>query len=276
MTLDPSIALSTCETALRQLMAYRYAANYGPEWLQRVATPRQLEAWEGLAAVERSTRQRRGAAEVPGPGLAYAHFYDLVTIAKKHWEPLAPALGKRATIIPLLERFESLRNPVGHSRALLKFEQELLSGIAGQIRNQVTIYMSSQDPVGDIYPRIESITDSFGRRVESSEATGEVAGSATAVPYLIVQPGDTVSFTCVGLDPQDRDLHWELRTSHSPRGSLSGASGVPAELVWEVDESDVNETQSVQIFMSTATARYHRYGSFDHRAYFMFRVRPPA
>ena len=59
----------------------------------------------------------------------------------------------------LLKRLDNIRNAVGHSRPLLPFERDLLSGIAGQIRNQVTIYMSTQDEAGDIYPRIESVTD---------------------------------------------------------------------------------------------------------------------
>lgn len=44
---------------------------------------------------------------------------------------------------------------------------------------------------------------------------------------------------------------------------------------WVVAEEDVNETASVQIFLATNDAKFHRYGTWDHRSYFMFRVRPP-
>lgn len=63
------------------------------------------------------------------------------------------ALGPKVETLPLLARFEQLRNSVAHSRGILAFEEALLSGIAGQIRNQVTIFMSIQDPSGDYYPR---------------------------------------------------------------------------------------------------------------------------
>ncbi|WP_172456977.1 hypothetical protein, partial [Nocardia farcinica] len=78
--------------------------------------------WIERAQAE-SARTRRGVAEVDAPGLAYANFYDLLIIAKKHWDELAPALYKKAYTFPLLERFEQLRNAVAHNRTLLLFEQ---------------------------------------------------------------------------------------------------------------------------------------------------------
>lgn len=203
-TLEPSVALSTCETALREL-THSYGTSYGDDWLERVSTPSQRKAWEGRASDEKQARVPKGVARVPNVGLAYANFYDLVRIAEKYWKPLSGALGKQKSVLPLLARFDNLRNTIGHSRPLLAFEQDLMSGIAGQIRNQVTLFMSDQDDAGEIYPRIESISDSFGRRIESSVVDGEIAGSVTTRD-VIVRPGDVVTFTCVGVDPQGRDL----------------------------------------------------------------------
>lgn len=269
-TLEPSIALSTLETAIRELMTYEYMSAYGSSWMEKVTSTAQREMWESRAKDEAAARVPKGVARVPNVGLAYANFYDLIRIAEAHWQPLSAALGKLKSVLPLLERFDNLRNTIGHSRPLLPFEEDLMSGIAGQIRNQVTIYMSKQDDAGEIYPRIESITDSFGRRVVSNVVEGEVAGSVQSYD-ITVHPDEVVTFVCIGVDPQGRELFW-----FGPSGaSVQGPSGSPTTLSWVVQHEDVTETGSVQIYMKTAGTLYHRFGSFDHRAYFTFRVRPP-
>ena len=91
-TLEPTVALETCENALRQLMAHAYKAEYGPGWLQRISTPEQRAQWAERAKDENNTR--KGVATVPQPGLAYAQFYELLGFAHKHWSPLAGALGR--------------------------------------------------------------------------------------------------------------------------------------------------------------------------------------
>jgi hypothetical protein len=70
--------------------------------------------------------------------LAYANFYELLEFVEEHWEPLAAALGKKASIVALLKRFDNLRNTVANNRELVTFEKELYAGIAGQIRKDVS------------------------------------------------------------------------------------------------------------------------------------------
>lgn len=274
VTLEPSVALTTCETALRSLMTATYSAAYGPDWLTKVAGSGTLQTWVERANHELRSRGGRGAIAVPAAGLSYANFYDLVSIAEGHWEPLAAALGKQQSVLPLLRRFDNLRNAVGHSRPLLPFERDLLSGIAGQIRNQVTIHMSTRDEAGDLYPLIESMADSFGRRIECVTYDGEMAGFVSTFD-VILRPGDLVTFDCVGVDPQGRDLTWRGMSAGTSMEPVTAASGTSATLVWPVTDSDVNETQVVQIYMETADAKYHRFGSWDHRGAFAYRVRPP-
>ena len=59
-TLDPAVALSTCETALRELMAYSFGEAFGPNWLNRVTTDQQRQVWQERAAEEAATRTSRG------------------------------------------------------------------------------------------------------------------------------------------------------------------------------------------------------------------------
>jgi hypothetical protein len=213
--------------------------------------------------------------EVPPGEINYAEFFELQEIADKHWDLLQPALGKKKETQPLLKRFGDLRNSVAHSRELLPFERELLSGIAGEIRNRVTIFMSTQDPGGDFYPRIESIRDSFGNLVETfrpepSLATGVETG-------VTLRPGDAVTFDCRGTDPQGRELRWWF---NNPYGQdMVEARGTEAELTWHVGETDVGEDAAVMIRMASI-GRYHRSGShsddpYDYKVLFSYRVLPP-
>jgi hypothetical protein len=151
-------------------MTYAYNAAYGANWLQWISSDEQRQDWARRHEQEKKKRTGKGAAVVPNHGLAYSDLKDLVGIVQKRWQPIEPAFGASAKseTRALLVRFETLRNTAMHGRTPLVFEQELMSGIAGQIRNQVTIFMSSQDPQGDYFPRIESITDSFGNTFEGS------------------------------------------------------------------------------------------------------------
>lgn len=264
--LDSATALVACETALRQLMTKVYASSFGPDWLTKVAGTTKLDLWKDRAAEEAKSRGGRGVIDVANIGLAYANFYELVAWADRFWEPLSEALGAKRDVLPLLRRVDSLRNTVGHSRALVPFEEDLLAGIAGQIRNQVTIFMSSQSPAGDIYPRIESVMDSFGRR-------GGGGLGSVQLPLVVLHPGDIVTFTCVGTDPQGRDLLWRFAGSEGSR--VVGQSGVTTLLNWSVEDRHVNESTTIGVYMEAHDAKYHRWGSFDHKILFGFRVRPP-
>jgi hypothetical protein len=267
--LSPSEALTTCERALRQLFAHAYAVKHGSEWLAKIASEADIADWREKHEVEHKRRTSRGVAQVPEDELAYADFYDLCTIAKRHWEPLAPALGKRAETLPLLERFDRLRNTVAHSRPVLTFEADLLSGIAGEIRNRVTIYMTEQDPSGDHYPRIESVTDSFGRVLTSDQ--GVVGGlSADSKDTIRVVVGDVVTFDCAGSDAQERDLSWEAEGSRT----FDTGQGARTSLRWTVTESDVRQWTTIQVTMRSS-GRFHRHGQHDDRVTFFFEVVPP-
>jgi hypothetical protein len=209
-TLEPSIAEHTCEDALRQLMTYVYSATYGPNWLQHIGSDEQRRQWTARHEQEQKKRTGNVAAVVPNLGLAYSDLQDLLGFVHKHWEPIEPAFGAAAKseTKALLVRFESLRNTAMHGRTPLIFEQEMMSGIAGQIRNQVTIFMSTQDPQGDYFPRIESITDSFGNTFEGDpqKAQSQTSLFTPIKTGVILTPGQVVTFTCVGVDPQDRVL----------------------------------------------------------------------
>ncbi|MCS3853342.1 hypothetical protein [Tsukamurella ocularis] len=273
MTLTPGEALATCERALRQLMRVAYRESYKEDWIRKIASDVQRAAWQDRRAVETRERASRGVALLPTDELEYSQFFELRSIAEKHWEPLSSALGAQKETMVLLKRFDRLRNPVAHSRELLPHERDLLSGIAGEIRNKVTIYMSSQDENGDYFPRIESICDSYGNTFDGGDPNFPGAVEAG----LKLRVGDVVEFACVGTDPSGRELQWSLEHANmSTRAETEFARGSEATLVWRVEPQHVRVRAAVVIKLSTVDAEYHRFSGFDQQVDWRFAsVLPP-
>ena len=261
---------------MRELIRHAFREVWGAYWIEQVTTIEQRSAWADRATIDQA-HTHKGVAQVPAQDhLDFSHFYELLGFADKHWDKLAAAFGKKAVTFALLKRFEDLRDRVAHGRTLLEFEQELMSGIAGQIRNQVTIYMSTQDPHGEYYPRIDSIIDEFGHQIiggPPASADGELlAGYQTET---VLKPGQIIRFRCRGTDPQDRNLVWRLTAGHVPREEIAAAGTDEVVLTWTVDESDVRASISAEIYLSS-DGKYHRCNGFDQRAYFRYSVAPPS
>lgn len=271
--MDAKTSLETCENALRELMQHRYRVAFGDRWLDVISNAAQRRDWKKRYEEEQAVRP--GVAELPPQGLAYSNFSDLVLIARKYWDELDGALDDKDVTLPLLVRFDQLRNSVAHDRRLVAFEVELLAGIAGQIRNQVTIYMSSQDPAGHTYPRIESITDSFGHTFTPSDLGKDEAYNAMVQFEVDVRVGDQVRFSCVATDPAGRELVWQLQHAnigYSPAYVLEGSE---VEFVWEVADEHVRRRPIVVIEVAAKDARYHRFSRFDAKVDWMFREALP-
>lgn len=268
--LSPNESVNTSENALRDLLARVYRAKWGDGWLEKISTAEQRAKWAEKAELQEKRKARRGVVTVAPAGLAYSYLYELLAFAEQHWEPLAEALGPKKEIMPLLERFEQLRDLAAHGHSLRLFEQEFLSGVAGLIRNKVTIFMSTLDPVGDIYPRIEVVSDDFGNeaRITLDMSLGGICNTK-----LVLKVGQRVTFTCTGTDPQDRRLKWSLTSGFRGIAETEAASGEVVQLTWTVDKTHVKEDQSVWVSLNSS-GEYHRYGSHDHRVAFTYTVRP--
>jgi hypothetical protein len=132
--------------------------------------------------------------------------------------------------------------------------------------------MTAQDPVGEFYPRIDSVVDSFGTAITLANTVTELAGFAQ--PYTVLHPGEIVTFRCSGVDPRGRRLEWRLASIRREFYHVIAESGQTVELTWEVEDRDIVESVAAEIFLSAKEAAYHRADGFDHRAFIMYRVRP--
>jgi hypothetical protein len=274
-TLEPSIAIRTCEDALRQLMSFVYRQSYGEGWLGHISNSDQRRTWAHRYEQEKEKRTNKGVALVPNEGLAYSDLGDLLKFVDRYWQPLEPALTDKSETVALLTRLEALRNTAMHSRTPLAFEEDLISGIAGQIRNQVTLYMSTQDATGQYFPRIESIIDSLGHRFDGPLEV--VIGVSTVNTGKTLHPGDEIRFTCVGIDPQGRQLEfefWPRLNAVDKKEIRVSNSGQPVTLQWHITEDDVHLQAQPWIHMRVANVRFHRFGDNDQSVIFTYRVLP--
>jgi hypothetical protein len=181
-----------------------------------------------------------------------------------------PALGSKRDFEVLLDQVERYRNASAHSRELLPYEKAFLEGLAGIIRTRVTMHRSTVDETSKYYPMIEHAADSFGNVAVDLDPNGTLASVDTR---LVLQVGDTVTFSARGWDAQGRELTWLLRRGLAGR-QIDEQTGNEVTLTWLVDEDDVAANVSVIINLRS-NGRFHRYSHIDQDTTFRYRVDPP-
>jgi hypothetical protein len=269
--MHPTFALETIERSLRQLYELVFGDKYGSNWLEELIGAEKVAQLAEKRRVEVERRGKRGAAVVSSRLVDYTEFHQLTGIAAKRWTELSPALGAKKEFLPLLDRFEQLRNTVAHNRPLLSFEKELLSGIAGEIRNRVTIYMSNEPIGNEFWPRIEIVTDNFGHSVDGADTVRTENPSVSTGKTLRV--GDTVTFDCRATDPQGRPISWRLYAL--PGGEVASSTGDVVQLIWNVQEASVGQQTYAQIWMKSDRTHHRWSNGSDGLTLFLYQVLPP-
>ena len=260
--MEPQAAIALIETDLRALVR---SVLTDEQWRSALGGGKT----EDLQKRQSEEAKRRSPAVVPSDLLQYTHFYELRQIIVAKWDQFAAALGKKRDFEVWADQIEDFRNAPAHSRELLPFERSLLEGIAGAVRTRVTMFRSSQDSDMSYYPVIESVTDSFGHRLEQISTDGVTAAQFTTTVRL--RPGQEVTFQARGWDPQGRELTWGLAAGNR---HLESVVGNEVDVTWTVGESDV--ARYCHIYLSlTSSGKYHRYTSLDHQVVFRYQVDPP-
>jgi Swt1-like HEPN len=259
---DPATALQAVENALRLVIR----DVIGDGWTTSIADMTKLED------KRTEDKVRRDGAIVSDDLLAYTEFYQLEKIIKDNWQQFSAVFSDKKRTEVALGILEDVRNAIAHSRELLQFERELVSGYSGQLRNQVTIYRTRTSPATAHYPVIESVTDGLGQ-------VGKISGDGWRrgpdyPPRLEV--GETITFTCRGSDERGRELEWFLQ-EHS-RGPF--ALGTSVILRWEVSTEHVGEDKTVWIRMRAVDSQFRRFHrsfepEYDDERFFIYAVNPP-
>lgn len=183
----------------------------------------------------------------------------------KHWTFFSECLGDLKTMRIYLERLASFRNPEMHGRDLLPFEEHLVLGITGEIRNKVTIYRSQRDDEREYFPRIEHAADSFGNIAERD------GPNLSARTNLVLRPGGTVIFGLRAWDPEGLPWTWTVIGPANENVDIDSD-----RITWRVGRSDISDPADVSIYLQ-GSRDYHRHaggGGYDDVVSFRYRVLP--
>lgn len=267
--MEPTQALQTLEVGLRRLILDRL----GVGWLDAEGAPSR-ERLQGR--LDSETKKRHGAV-VSRNLLDYTMTPDLGRMLFANWDSFAPVLGSKERLEALLGIVEDVRNTVAHSRELLPFERELLSGVAGYVSNSLALHRGSSDGPEAFYPLIESISDHLGNDL-SKVTYGEIAG-----PRLSV--GDDVTIRATSTPMRGVELVWRLAVGQGSHFASSyyqpavEVMGSEVELTHCITEDDVGEGFWMEVLLTTES-RFHRYmesglRSYDDLVAFRYPIAPP-
>lgn len=268
MDVNPYEAVRLVELDLRQLVR----AVLGDSWLDVAAKAGVVDVAK-LEAKVADERGRRPAAVVSTDLLDYTEFTQLqVLILETQWNAFAPALGKQKHIETYLAKVAGFRNPTMHARALLPFEEHLVLGISGELRNRIAIYRNTQEQSSMYYPVVDSITDNFGN-------THDGVTNAITQTGVRLEIGDTVMFTCRATDPDGRELLWKLTNNAGHvHCQPDEATGDEVILSYTFTRDDVSERVPMLISMRSS-GEFHRLPGLhgvDATAMFHYAVNPPS
>ncbi|MGK4596568.1 hypothetical protein [Amycolatopsis sp. w19] len=273
MHLKPNRALKSIEVALR--LAIR--STLGENWLNANGAPEQPKLEDRRSEEQR----RRDGTHVSDDLLNYTEMYHLTGLIEKNWEAFKPVLGDKQRTTAFFGVVNDVRNSIAHSRDLVFFEEQLLSGIAGQLRNQISIYRSRlHNPSAQYYPLIEEIRDNFGHRGLGVDDRGAFT------PFVRLEVGDTLTFTGSAFATLERALEWSVCKS---KGGIEfppreAAIGSEVTFVETITEDDVSERLLISVSLKT-DSKYTRYHSnplshslanVDDARGFWYAVNPPS
>jgi hypothetical protein len=264
--MEPFEAINVVEKVLRELIEVVLRKHHGDDWLRHTGLREErLTEWEVRRAEEEA---RRPGGTVDNRLISYSHLFELKTIINKRWEAFNECLGNKRTFDVYMKRLEDFRNAPMHSRELLPFERSLVDGIAGEIRNKVTIYRSKLEGERQFFPRIERVVDSYGSTQDDGSSRPSLAREVKT--GLTLHPGDQVSYWCAGWDPDGRALRWDLRVDMV---NIDTATGNEVTLKWDVQDEHIGESKFVDIRLSSDRP-YHRHSACDDQVTFRYSVLP--
>lgn len=248
-------SISAAENALRDLIESELSSSLGADWLTNCGcTPERIAKWQETRTADQA---RREGAVVSDRLIYFSEFFDLKTIIDRNWQQFSGCLGDKQTFDLYMDKLNGFRNPRMHSRNLLPFERSLIDGMTGELRNKITIYRSGSGPDREFFPRIESITDSFGN----------VNMPNIATTPLILHPGDRVTYELKAWDPEGLPVTWQVLVS----GTWTTVEG--AVFDWHVTEGDIGDPKLV-IFNLFSSRPYRKHPGYDEQAFLAYRVLP--
>lgn len=273
--MEPTDALHSIETALRLLIMEVLGDD---SWLAAPGAP-DLSRLEEKQSEE--FKRRDGIAVVSSRLIDYAETYQLTGLIAKNWESFKPAFADKSRTMAYFSIVEDVRNNIAHNRDLAPFERDLISGIAGQLRSQVSIYRSERSAVARYYPLIETVNDNFGNQGPAHRSKRYSSDK----PLMRLEVGDVLTFEGSAFDARGKGCRWLVATGnrgwhHVSRTDVADiAEGDRVAFQYKVTEANVGEEFKVLVKIASKS-KYHRYvlpggESYDDSTEFTYAVNPP-
>ncbi|WP_323959526.1 hypothetical protein GC088_13485 [Arthrobacter sp. JZ12] len=274
--MDPSSALNVVEIVLRNAIRFTFSSD----WVGKAGAPSQ----ETLAERQATEVAKCKGAVVSNDLLDYTMTYELTDFVEKNWQHFKPIFLDFGRIREFFRIVNAIRNTIAHNRSLLPFEEHLILGIAGQLANQVSLFLGSADLSGHYYPLIESARDSFGQEGAQWKVQPYVES------FVRVDVGQRVVLKARAVSARGKGVTWYVSSPSTGR-SLRDTDGIwtqkvgdgeDLEFAYTFSEKDIREDCALRLIL-VADSKYHRYGSefqqtdgpFDDSLYFYYSVNPP-
>ncbi|MFF5292607.1 Swt1 family HEPN domain-containing protein [Paractinoplanes globisporus] len=266
--MDIGNSINVLENALRDLAEALLRKKHGDKWSEHLGVSEERQAvWQ--ERMEEEPKKRPGGQADNRP-LYYSDFYDILQIIRKNWDiGFKDCFKDRKRFDTYVDRLAAFRNPDAHSRSLLPFEEHLVIGMTGELRQEITVFLSegSGGTEREYFPRIEEVIDSFGNRGND----GQLVQSG-----LTLRVGDSVQFSGRAWDPDGDDLAWKVVVYGTPASRHTPTTGVDNTFEWEwlVTAEHIRESCFLE-FSVISTKDYHKHAGHDGQVTFAYTILPP-
>lgn len=264
--MEPTDALQSIEIALRLAIRQVFGEI---DWLDAQGAPDK----DKLEDRKLEESKRRDGVVGSHSLIEYTETYHLTNLVRKNWNKFAPVFEDRSRTLAFLDVIDDIRNSIAHSRQLVPFERDLILGIAGMLRNQVSIYRSKVNQSTRYYPLIESVRDNFGTELPQQQLANPRSPNRLEV-------GEVLTFTGSAFNARANGTHWKLLimrgmpSAISPPPTVDGGEGDSVVFNYTVTEADVGESR-VFVVQIIGGSRYHRWSSYDDERTITYAVNPP-
>ena len=214
--MNPHQEIKNVENAIRDFLVEHLRKKYGSRYEMHFGISQErILKWK----MRQEEEKKKFPTVAVDPRLIYySDFYDLKEIIKKNWDidAIKNCFVKQKKVEFYLEELDSYRNPTAHNRDFLKHQEQLISGISGELRSKIAIYRNMEESVDSYFPRIESIRDNYGN-------TWEPNFGKKVITKTILKPEDVLEFTITAIDPEDLPLNYycSLGKSYSSDNKFS-------------------------------------------------------
>ncbi|QDB79101.1 hypothetical protein FE251_06750 [Georgenia wutianyii] len=268
--MDPTAALRSIESVLRAAI---HRVFDGEDWLDTKGAPTR----ESLTAKRAEEEKRRDGVLTSQDLLEYVETYHLTRIVLNSWELFKPIFDDKKRTETYFGLVDDVRNSIAHSRDLVPYEEDLLSGVAQHLSNQLSLYGTAGNPAARYYPSIERVVDSLG-------SAGSIDESGTIVRAPRLEVGQVLRFRGRAVSARGKQVTWYLsRPIELGVGSVEWEmhDGLSLDYEWTVTEREVGEARIYAVLL-VSESRYHRHPpsyftdrAFDDVRHFQYSVNPP-